>query len=252
MWTHPFLPGVAQKYRRVMRTGPRTFDETVTTKKIDAAMTTRRVRVVCANHCNSGWMSRLEVAVKPILTPLILDEAARFTRDELRILAAWITLKCMVIEFADAPENVVSTQEERTFLMDEKIPPASWRIWVARHEGELFDAGFIRVAVTLAFAFGGLKPTTMDGTLAKNTQSITFGIGKLVVHAVTTRDPRAEGLGPVTNIFPPVWKQVWPAPDAMSWRTSEPIADPVILFLAHGLARYVDTLPWRPGFPGKS
>jgi hypothetical protein len=197
-------------------------------------------------------MSRLEMEVEPILTPLILDTAAKLTNADLRVLAAWITLKSMILEYGNE-DGAVSTQSEREFLMNWKMPPAGWRIWVARNEGKLSDAGFIRSAFTLGatFSFGaasleGLKHTTVDNTLAKNTQSITFGIGKLIVHVLSSRDPRLQNIGPRTDEFPPVWKRVWPAPDFMTWATSLPIGDSVIHSVANALARYVDTLTWFP------
>jgi hypothetical protein len=57
----------------------------------------KKIPVVC-EECNTGWMSRLETAVIPILTPIIKGSFCAITPDRRRLIAEWLTLKTMVLE----------------------------------------------------------------------------------------------------------------------------------------------------------
>src|SRR5579864_3378317 len=80
------------------------------------AVNTLQVRVVCRKHCNGGWMSRLEAAAKPILTPLIIGQPTYLGQAEQAQVAAWITKTAMMLEFADH-KRVSSSKAQRRFLM---------------------------------------------------------------------------------------------------------------------------------------
>ncbi len=118
---------------------------------------TVKIRVVCRKHCNNGWMSRLESAVKPILTPMLLDESIVLSPDDQRTLAAWITMKLMVAEFT-RPTDVVTRLDQRTSLMRSLIPPSGWTIWIGRRQARKWRSGYWRHAATIGLAEQGQVP----------------------------------------------------------------------------------------------
>src|SRR6266853_3297846 len=62
------------------------------TKAKPGNLRTKKLRVVCGG-CNSGWMSALENAVKPMLTALVTSQPRALTPDDLDVLARWVALK---------------------------------------------------------------------------------------------------------------------------------------------------------------
>jgi hypothetical protein len=53
------------------------------------------VKVFC-DECNNGWMSQLEAAAKPLVGPMVLDEAMDLDAAAQRIVANWIAVKGLV------------------------------------------------------------------------------------------------------------------------------------------------------------
>jgi len=96
---------------------------------------TRQMRRVCRD-CNAGWMSRLQMAAQPIVEPLVRGESIWLSPEDRAVAAAWVTMTVMVGEYTD-PESVGGTAAERQWLMTNGAPPASWRIWIARYDGDL-------------------------------------------------------------------------------------------------------------------
>ena len=66
---------------------------------------TERVRGICAD-CNNGWMSRLESAAKPILTPMILGEPVTLSTADQQVVAAWATKTALVLEYSHRDRHV--------------------------------------------------------------------------------------------------------------------------------------------------
>jgi hypothetical protein len=49
--------------------------------------------------CNSGWMSRLETAVKPIIVPMMKGEKRTLSQEDQLALARWVMKTVMMMEF---------------------------------------------------------------------------------------------------------------------------------------------------------
>jgi hypothetical protein len=78
----------------------------------------KKVKVVCKS-CNTGWLSAMEEATKPILSALVQGTACALTITQQRALAIWITKTTMTAEFL-VPKQITIKQAER-----ENLPPAS-------------------------------------------------------------------------------------------------------------------------------
>jgi hypothetical protein len=83
---------------------------------------TKKIRAVCVS-CNTGWMSTLETAVKPILTPLIATQPHTLSLNSMDILAKWISLKIMVGEHNHPKDAVTPLEDRLKFKSSLEIPP---------------------------------------------------------------------------------------------------------------------------------
>jgi hypothetical protein len=58
--------------------------------------------------CNNTWMSQIETAARPILSPAILDfHPLRLGRPEQKIVATWVTKTAMVLEHIGRHKSLV-------------------------------------------------------------------------------------------------------------------------------------------------
>jgi hypothetical protein len=203
---------------------------------------TKTIRAVC-RRCNNGWMSVLEKAAKPILTPLITSRSHALTEDSMRVLAQWIALKVMVGE-RNHPKDAVTPLGDRTRFRATLALPSHLRIWVAQCGTQGWDTGYLRHAATMA-----TSPVVMPHHRFKNIHSVAFGIGDLfvfVIHttvagvedALTFNQP--EGVIPV---FPVVGPANWPPPKRLCGSEASAVADTLNRLFRCPRVR------WVPGFP---
>lgn len=96
------------------------------------------VKQVCES-CNTGWMSRLEDAAKPILTPMIMGDGLPLTRtrDEMRILAHWILKTYLMCNFYFPPHERFIPRRLYSEFFRRQTPPQECAIWVAAYRGEM-------------------------------------------------------------------------------------------------------------------
>lgn len=178
--------------------------------------TSATVKVVCGSGadtsdlvdaCNDGWMSKLESAARPILTPMIDGEAATLSLGEQQILAAWAVKTAMVFEWTHVDTARISAGERR-YLRQTGRPPETFTVELAAFYGT-WQLNYLRVM--------GETVEHPDGTFPAAT--FTFVIGSLVVQVVHDGAPRTEprpALGIRDNwaqmIFPPCLEAIWPPP----------------------------------------
>lgn len=131
----------------------------------DLAMT---ARFVCA-HCNNGWMSRLEAAVRPILLPLFVATTdQRIDAAGQSMLARWAVKTAMVFEYVvRRREPYYSADERRIFAAPPHEPPAETIVRIASYGGQLRAAASpgVRHLVTM----GGEEGRGQGGEISINT-----------------------------------------------------------------------------------
>jgi hypothetical protein len=148
-----------------------------------------KVKRVCED-CNSGWMSRIEEATKPLLTPLILGESITASQDERKLLATWALLRVIMAEYT-GPRQISVPDAHRRWIFKEKQPPRHGvYVWVAGYAGD-DSAGFYSHApiATHKDKWGrGFKPERI------NAYGVTFGIYKVIFQVFgATTSPRGGG-----------------------------------------------------------
>jgi hypothetical protein len=113
--------------------------------------------VVC-DKCNTGWMSRLESAAKPILTPAIRRTRMPllFTPPQQRIAAAW-ALKTVLV-FQGSHGGSIAPPFHASFLRDRHEPPEQVVVWSgSNYAGRDGDAAASYVQRPLSVVVEGAK-----------------------------------------------------------------------------------------------
>jgi hypothetical protein len=95
-----------------------------------------RANVVCES-CNTVWMSQIENATKPILTPLLKRPSTLTTLTEVDggTVALWAILKAIVLDYDDVirtGSQPFFTPRQRTAFRDRLWPPDRCSVWLAR------------------------------------------------------------------------------------------------------------------------
>lgn len=179
----------------------------------------KRIRRVCKT-CNNGWMSQLQEAAKPLLTPMLDGDTITLNRQKQKIIAAWATMIAMTGEFA-ADRFVAVPQSDRDALRRTQRTPLNWRIWLGRFHELPENTRWVHRVATLAEK--GTEARASDTSCPPNTQTTTICVGKhLLVHVMSSAlgkqivrrwnfDRRiAQGL---RQIFPAAAENiVWPPP----------------------------------------
>jgi hypothetical protein len=242
-WTHSFL------YRDAKPINVRasfTIDTKIPAPSLDQRrdkegdVHTLQVRVVCREHCNGGWMSRLETAAKPILLPLMTGQSILIGHQEQKILAAWIAKTAMMLEFADY-KRVSTSPMQRRFLMDRLEPPEGWKIYIAQYQGQDWKAKAFRASTAFSIVMGKIQVIDRQLRPSMNTQSITFGIGQLLVQLVSSTVPLLIIEPPPE--FLPYTPQIWPFKKSLIWPSSHILNDADARILTNGLSRMLRNDP---------
>jgi hypothetical protein len=140
------------------------------------------INLVC-KLCNNGWMSVLQERTKPILLPLISGEKPALSRNDRRVLAAWITMFVMVAEF-QVRDKVSITPEVRADFSKTGIVPTNWAIWLGFYERDRWRGLTVHSTIPVSSLEDGIDPARPDGLPMPNTHATTIVIGKLYVHAL--------------------------------------------------------------------
>jgi hypothetical protein len=100
-----------------------------------------KTRIVC-HGCNAGWMSRLEDAAAPILTPLINHEPAYLGSKKQAILAAWAVKTCLVFQASQGA--AIAPPEHFAALRETSLPPHGVTAWIGSnyHGREIRDNAY--------------------------------------------------------------------------------------------------------------
>jgi hypothetical protein len=171
-WAFDLLPeSSGHKIMRALGDGP-----LMTHRDRQGATKTVTLRVVC-RKCNTGWISRMEGAVRPLLTPLIVGQPIFLTVENQHALAEWIALKVILLEQSDKSQVVV-TQAERTAFYESRQIPANMRIRLAVCGEGGWRCATVREAVWLT-PLSRFQP--QNGRM--NVQVSTIGAGDLLIHA---------------------------------------------------------------------
>jgi hypothetical protein len=184
-------------------------------RRVNGGLDTAKLRVVCKDSCNGGWMSRLDAAVKHSASRLISGEAVHLDEASQTMIARWLIMKMMVTEH-EKGMTVVSTDGDRNRIMNGEWPiNHDWKIWIARQAVGTPSRGYARHLVSPHGAARRLgEPKSDSDHIFKHAQQFVFRIGRLVAISTTSNqpfNPTLESSGhAVVQLFPVTASIRWP------------------------------------------
>jgi hypothetical protein len=128
-------------------------------------------------------MSQIENSVKEILLVGLTGESMVLSEQKIRDLASWTCLKTIVAEHFD--QNLASTPfVDRHAFYSHRTVPSYFRIYLGAHETASIT-WLYRHSATISFS-QTVQPPLLDG-LQRNTQTVTFILGRYVFHVIAAR-----------------------------------------------------------------
>jgi hypothetical protein len=92
-----------------------------------------RLNAVC-EHCNSGWMNRLETTARPVLSNLSMGQRQRVGTSIARVLARWAVKTAMVREHVEnESRHVFNAVARKELATAGRLPGKAW-VWIAQAE----------------------------------------------------------------------------------------------------------------------
>ncbi|MCA1699791.1 MAG: hypothetical protein LC790_13155 [Actinobacteria bacterium] len=164
----------------------------------------QRVTAPC-RRCNNGWMSQLEMAAKPLMTPLIggfrawLDPAAQHA------LAVWAIKTTMMSAYVYPRAHNAIAREDYTWLYENRTPPPDYQVWIGKraNEGDEWPAFFRHCAMTATLGGQELPPPGDP-----NAHRTTVGVGHLFLHVFGHHI--ANGPSPDLTGYESALARIWP------------------------------------------
>lgn len=171
-----------------------------------------KVRRVCA-ECNSTWMSDIETAARPILTPLIVGQEAELSQGDQEIAATWGFKTTLMLQFTH-PARVAIPEGQYKEFFERRIPPSAVRISLGQYSGLLTDGTY------WASALGVEAPGSTHSPESPNAFLVTFNVGRLVYSGYGRPDASAltfEGRSHFVEVWPASCGSVaWPPPNSLT------------------------------------
>jgi hypothetical protein len=202
-WIKKFLPPVARTHlQTVGEIGPTTSlgkgGLVLLRRTRQGHAGSRELRNTCSK-CNSGWMSRLENAAMPIAGPLFQNRTSVIQTFDQRMLAAFLCLINMRVEFTNIATQAASA-EDRQWLMKTFEPRNNWKIWIAHYAGKNPETDWCR-----HYGLDLVDSPINDGQPPKcNTQVTTIVIGHLCAHLFSS------DFLPLEEYEQPALARIWP------------------------------------------
>jgi hypothetical protein len=245
-WLRPFFPASAPNYRKLSVIEHRDrSDFEIRTRAGDPK--SLKVRCVCCD-CNSGWMSELQSAAKPIGIPLALGKPGLLDAGKLLTLATWITMLTITSEYSN-PRMVAIPQTDYDHVYKKKYAPQHFRIWIGHLAPNQWPSIYIHHPLAIVEPETEEERNSLDAVLSKlNTQSSTFAFGQLFVHVISISAPNVDLLqrwqmpppcaAALREIWPlPGHNIIWPPPIGLTTATAQQCADAFFNFCKRSEAR---------------
>lgn len=175
----------------------------------------RRLRVAC-KRCNTGWMSQLQEHTKAILIPLVTGTPITLDAYAQRRVAAWAAMAIMVAEY-DEPDKIAIPTEDRDYLRGHRDAPPNWKIWIGHYERGDWVGHWLHNVLPVVAKKDAARTQTNE-IPAPNTQTTTFVVGQLYIHAISSSFPKVVDLFRFVGSASDKIACIWPGPDtAIDW-----------------------------------
>jgi hypothetical protein len=243
-WMHELLPQLPdpRHNRRLHEFHPKVGHMQSGVNHRTGGVETIKFRVVCEN-CNNGWMSGREEEARPFLTSLINGTPIVLSTVEMTVVARWIAIKCIVAEHS-VRDYYLTPEADRFALRQHGTVPEYFRVYLINHNLK-HGIGYMRHSLGLSLSGPPTDPPAW-GT-PKNIQTISFFLGRIMVHLNAARIPNYS----IESRYdvPGVWDKcrIWPFQDVkMVWPRRPLLDNDGIMVVATALSKIMETsqLTW--------
>src|SRR5258708_31591639 len=116
-WTKGYVERTANKHNHANVFVPRPSEPEPPKVRIRAGdHLDAQVRIVCS-ECNSGWLSQIQNAAKPLLIPLFEGSSCTLNQNSQELVATWIAMATMTGEYlSNDRQRIAIPQSDRTWL----------------------------------------------------------------------------------------------------------------------------------------
>jgi hypothetical protein len=192
---------------------------------------------VCST-CNSGWMSQLESAAQPLVTPMLQGIATELTPDAQEVLARWAFKTSSMVQYMRSP--VVPVPSERLdWLRKEAEPPTKAWVALGKYNGGTFASWCFHKGIL--WRGEGTEPKTARGQL------VTLSLGQLVIQSVAWQGDLDLSVK-LSEGQRRYLLQIWPrtASIILKWPPTYGLRDEELVGIAQTFAK-TDDVPASPG-----
>lgn len=198
------------------------------------------VKAVCED-CNNGWMSKLEVEVRPFLEPMVRGEQVRLTVGDQVTLARWAAKVAVLLDHYEGGA-VVLGEDDLIQIHREGSAPPSYHIRLAFRPDPGSQPFDLYVSGHHAAPAGTID---LGAVTAPNSFSVTLAFGRVVIAVVGGPGMANPGRWAHGGNFP---LMIWPpTPEGITWPPRAPV-----VFDRHGLRQFHESF-WtgilNPEFP---
>lgn len=181
-----------------------------------------KVKNVC-KPCNTGWMSRLETAVLPIMTPLIKGRSRVLPLIETTLLTRWFLKTIFMLELAGERTQRITPPTLERWVRDNVLPDVGITLWVGAAQQPS--------GITTA---GRSAQTQLGSEPPRDAWMFAIVLGHLILAALGTcssaRPPQLSP--PLVNAL----SQVWPAPPVLQYPPPIQLSQQHVPLILHMLA----------------
>ena len=150
-------------------------------------------------------------------------------------------MKAMVSEF-DEPSDVATLQSSRTLIMEKQQVPPGWTIFIGNLNGPRWRMNYHRNSDKLGISKNGGPITAEESPLARNTYSITVGIGRLLIWALSI-NAKQIAYKPAAHVER-YMSQIWPTRHDLLWPPGPILTDTAADAIADTLKGATANIPW--------
>jgi hypothetical protein len=229
-WAHPIIPN-AYGHARFEVHGNKRQQRQYETSRTERQGAVHKVKIRRACFpCNTGWMSRAEVRVRPFLEPMINGASITLTVEEQAHLAEYLTYKILILDWINE-HPLLPIKHGHDFHKNRTKPPnlkiylcncmeGDWRSQFRSYELPLYPVE--------DFPGPDAPPTT---------KSFAIGIGNLFVFAITSFQADINTTFNSDSVI-----NLWPLSGRTThWPPQFPITSDQAEFIAHALWRFKGT-----------
>jgi hypothetical protein len=176
-------------------------------REVKEAFNAMTVKAVCRN-CNGGWMSGLEEAARPLLSPLIRGESQLLGKDDVIAVASWTVKTALMAQLTGVEGAAAMSSVYHAFYHD-RIPAQNSVVWAAGIGSEEWA---LRCELVGALIVTDEDKESIVPDDPVNTLSATLGIGHLLLHTVITARSGVS-CPPLDDIHQGAVVWLWPDPE---------------------------------------